>query len=91
MLCCIYVCAAIRNKATLLMTTLRSVEQPFLARSPVDRPHSMAELTAGVTHCFVPELMSCCLVRTAVQPRAHPLFDRSHLHPVGCHATLLIE
>ena len=35
-LCCIYVCAAIRNKAMPLMITLRSVEQRPLGRSPVD-------------------------------------------------------
>ena len=35
------------------------IYKTVLARSPVHRQHSIAEMAAGTTRCLVPELMSC--------------------------------
>ena len=40
-----------------MMTMLRGAEQRPLARSPLVRRHSIAEMAIRVTRCFVPELV----------------------------------
>ena len=46
-----------KSKATSMMPTLIGAEHVPLARSPVDRRQSIAEIAAGMTRCFVPDLM----------------------------------
>ena len=46
-----------KSEATSMMPTLSGAKQRPLARSPVDRRQSIAEITAGMTRCFGPDLM----------------------------------
>ena len=48
-----------KTKAKPVTTAVSGVEQRPLARSPVHRHHSIAEMVAEGTRCFVPELMPC--------------------------------
>ena len=51
--------AVMKTKAMPLMMTLSGAAQRPLARNPVDRQHSTAEMATLAACCFVPELMPC--------------------------------
>ena len=58
-----------KTKPTPMVTTLSGVEQRPLTRTLVDQRHSITEMAAGATRCFVAELTLRLRIRVAIEYR----------------------